>query len=92
MAARDLNGIRAWFTQFGAGARAQRRLAHIERAILELADHPCRHPREDRGRREFTVEEHRVQYRVYRDTGRDETAGDVRVLRIFGPGQHRSHG
>ncbi|MBV8520939.1 MAG: type II toxin-antitoxin system RelE/ParE family toxin [Acetobacteraceae bacterium] len=87
---RDLNSVRAWFTQPGAGPRAQRRLAHIERSILELANHPCRHPREPHGWREFTIEEHRVRYRVSRDTGRDTTAGNVLVLRIFGPGQDRS--
>lgn len=26
---------------------------------------------------------------VQPDTGRDETAGDVQVLRVFGPGQSR---
>jgi hypothetical protein len=30
-----------------------------------------------------------VFYRVGPDTGRDETAGDVRVLRVYGPGQAR---
>ena len=73
--------------QPGAGARAQRRLIHIERAILALADHPCRHPREPHGWREFTVEEHRVRYRASRDTGQDKTAGNVLVLRVFGPGK-----
>jgi hypothetical protein len=32
---------------------------------------------------------YRALYRVSPDTGRDETAGDVRVLRVFGPGQDR---
>jgi plasmid stabilization system protein ParE len=32
---------------------------------------------------------YRALYRVTPDTGRDETAGDVRVLRVFGPGQSR---
>ncbi len=31
----------------------------------------------------------RVLYRVTPDTARDETAGDMRVLRVFGPGQSR---
>jgi len=35
------------------------------------------------------VEEHRVLYSVEPDTGRDATAGDVMVLRVFGPGQDR---
>jgi hypothetical protein len=29
-------------------------------------------------------------YEVGPDTGRDETAGDVRVLRVYGPDQDRS--
>jgi hypothetical protein len=28
-------------------------------------------------------------YQVHPDTGGDETAGDVRVLRVFGAGQSR---
>lgn len=87
-AARDLTGVRAWFSQPGAGATAAGRLQHIARAIEDLAEHPCRHPRE-RDRREFSVERHRVIYRVIPDTGRDATAGDVLVLRVFGAGQSR---
>ena len=30
---------------------------------------------------------YRAMYEVRPDTGRDETAGDVRVLPVFGPGQ-----
>jgi hypothetical protein len=32
---------------------------------------------------------YRVLYEVIPDTDWDETAGDVRVLRVFGPGQSR---
>lgn len=32
---------------------------------------------------------YRVIYRVSADTGRNDTAGDVLVLRIFGPRQDR---
>ena len=32
---------------------------------------------------------YRALYRVIPDTSRDETSGDVRVLRVFGPGQSR---
>lgn len=39
--------------------------------------------------RGFTVEGYRVLYRVNPDTGRDGTAGDVEVHRIFGPEQSR---
>lgn len=32
---------------------------------------------------------YRALYEVIPDTGREETAGDVLVLRVFGPGQDR---
>ena len=31
--------------------------------------------------------EHRIVYRVDPDTGESSTAGDVRILAVFGPGQ-----
>jgi hypothetical protein len=34
---------------------------------------------------------YRALYRVTQDTGRDQTAGDVTVPRVFGPGQSRAH-
>jgi hypothetical protein len=34
---------------------------------------------------------YRALYDVFPDTGRDETAGDVIVLRVYGPGQSRDH-
>jgi hypothetical protein len=47
-----------------------------------MGDHP--------GRREMSCEGHRVVYRVDPDTGSNATAGDVLVLRVFGPGQDRT--
>ena len=91
-AALDLEGIRRWQFQPGSGLAARRRVRRILAAIEGLADHPSRHPRGDHGRREFTVEKHRVVYRVTSDTGRDSSAGDVVVLRVFGPGQDRRRG
>jgi hypothetical protein len=42
------------------------------------------------GTRELPCEGgYRALYEVHPDTGRSETAGDVRVLRVFGPGQLR---
>jgi hypothetical protein len=32
---------------------------------------------------------YRVLYRLDPDTGSNDTAGDIRVLRVFGPGQNR---
>lgn len=80
--------MRRWFTQPGTGATAARRLRRILAAINRLVEHPCRHPREGHNR-EFSIERHRVVYRVIPDTGRNATAGDVLVLRVFGPGQAR---
>ncbi|MGH7041001.1 MAG: hypothetical protein ACREFY_02570 [Acetobacteraceae bacterium] len=45
-----------------------------------------------RGARELPCDGgYRALYDLFPDTGRDETAGDVRVLRVFGPGQARDH-
>jgi hypothetical protein len=42
------------------------------------------------GTRELPCEGgYRALYEVHPDTGRSETTGDVRVLRVFGPGQLR---
>ena len=56
-----------------------------------MIEHPCLFPVADHpGRREMTCERHRVIYRVQPDTGLSATAGDVLVLRVFGPGQSRA--
>lgn len=86
----DLDGIRGWLSQPGSGATAGRRLGTILAAIRRLRRTPCLfafgdHP----GVRELSVAGHRVMYVVEPDTGRSATAGDVLVLRVFGPGQSR---
>jgi plasmid stabilization system protein ParE len=64
----------------------------IRAAIDRLREHPClysvgQYP----GVRELPCDGgYRALYRVHADTGRSETAGDVRVLRVFGPGQSRA--
>jgi plasmid stabilization system protein ParE len=83
----DLEAAFEWLSQPASGLRAQRRIRHIAAAIDGLVEHPCRHSRSRHGRRELTVEGHCVVYRVSPDTGRDATAGDVQILRVFGPGQ-----
>lgn len=87
----DLEAVTRWLTQSGSGARARRRLAAIWTAVERLRENPCRYPAgQHRGVRELPCDGgYRVLYRVHPDTGRDETAGDVRVLRVFGPGQSR---
>lgn len=87
----DLEAITRWLTQPGSGPRAQRRLAAIWAAIERLREYPCRYPvGQHRGVRELPCDGGcRALYRLHPDTGRDETAGDVQVLRVFGPGQSR---
>ena len=90
-AATDIEHIQAWYSQHGAGAVAARRVRAILAAIRRLRSHPCRYPRDERpGARRMVIEGHAVIYEVIPDTGRDATAGDVTVLRVFGPGQDRS--
>ena len=86
----DLGEIRKWQLQAGSGLAARRRVLAILKAIERLRDHPCLYAVGDHpGRREMSCEGHRVIYRVDPDTGHNGTAGDVLVLRVFGPGQTR---
>jgi len=87
----DLDAAKGWLTQPGSGPAARRRLAAIWAAIEGLRDHPCLHPAgQHPGVRELPCAGgYRALYRVIPDTSRSETAGDVRVLRVFGPGQDR---
>jgi len=89
----DLDAVKLWLTQPGSGPRARRRLAAIWSAIEGLREHPCRYPTvQHPGVRELPCDGgYRALYQVHPDTGRDETAGDVRILRVFGPGQSRAH-
>jgi plasmid stabilization system protein ParE len=86
----DLSALRLWYSQPGAGRTAKRRAQAIAAAIRRLRQNPCRYVRgEHPGTRQMVVEGHVVVYVVDPDTGRDKTAGDVLVLRVFGPGQSR---
>jgi plasmid stabilization system protein ParE len=86
----DLKAVRQWQTQPGCGAAALRRLKAIRAAINRLRQTPCLHAvGKQAGTRELACEGHRVIYQVNPDTGRNATAGDVLVLRVFGPGQSR---
>jgi plasmid stabilization system protein ParE len=89
----DLDAVRRWLTQPGAGPAARRRLSAVRADIRRLKQYPCRYPvGQHPGVREMACAGgYRVLYRVAPDTGRDETAGDVLVLRVFGPGQSRDH-
>jgi plasmid stabilization system protein ParE len=87
----DLEEAALWLTQPGSGPKAWRRLAAIRMSIECLSEHPCLLPvGRHEGVRELPCEGgYRVLYEVIPDTGRDETAGDVIVLRLYGPGQDR---
>lgn len=87
----DFDAIRRWQTQPGSGQAAIRRLTAIRTAIRRLRQHPCLYAVGDCPNvRELPCDGgYRVLYRVHPDTGRSETAGDVLVLRVFGPGQSR---
>ena len=77
--------------QPGSGSAARRVLAGIRSDLLHLQENPCRWPvGQHPGTRECPCAGgYRVIYEVIPDTGRDETAGDVRILRVYGPGQDR---
>ena len=87
----DLEEATIWLTQPGSGPRAWRRLAAIRDSIERLSVHPCRWPvGQHAGVRELPCESgYRALYEIVPDTGRDETAGDVIVLRVYGPAQDR---
>ena len=87
----DLGAIRSWLGQLGSGSAARRKLAAIRVSIRELRNHPCLYAfGHHTGVRELPCDGgYRVLYRVHPDTGRNDTAGEVRILRVFGPGQDR---
>jgi plasmid stabilization system protein ParE len=87
----DIEAARHWLMQPGSGPAAWTKLDAVLAAIEDLRDHPCRFPL---GRHPGVPERPgaggwRALYRVRPDTGRDDTAGDVRVLRVYGPAQDR---
>lgn len=91
-AVRDLVAIQHWQMQPGHGPRAIQRLQRIRQAVDRLTAYPSlgtpgAHP----GTRElFVAGGHCVVYRLDPDTNDTLTAGDVLILRIFGPGQSRN--
>jgi plasmid stabilization system protein ParE len=87
-ALQDLANIRDWLRQPGSGRKAKATLNKIAASIDQLKRTPIRwrqgeHP----DTREIFVEGYRIVYDVIPDSGDNATAGNVRVLRVFGPGQ-----
>jgi plasmid stabilization system protein ParE len=87
----DLEAARNWLTQPGSGHAAWAKLDAILIAIEDLRDHPCRWPpgRHPGVRERPCAGGWRALYEGDPDTDCDDTAGDVRVLRIYGPAQDR---
>ena len=89
-AIRVLEAARDWLRQSGAGDAAARRLARIRTALHDLRRYPCKWPAgEHPGVRECPVAGYMMMYEVSPDTGDNRTAGDVVILRVFGPHQRR---
>lgn len=87
----DLRAILHWQTQRGSGLAGIRRVKAIQDAVKRIKQHPCLYPVGDHaGARELPCQGYSVMYELQPDTGRTEDAGDVFVLRVFGPGQDRS--
>jgi plasmid stabilization system protein ParE len=87
-ARRDLEQMRAWLSQPGAGQRAKDRARDIARAVKNLRDTPVGWPRGDMpGTRQCVVKGYTIVYSVHPDTSETRSAGDIYVVRVFGPGQ-----
>jgi hypothetical protein len=84
-AVRDLDAALKWLSldaeRRNAGEKSGPKSTGSPNVLFPFGPHP--------GLREFSCAEYRIVYRLRPDTGLNETAGDVEVLRIFGPGQAR---
>jgi hypothetical protein len=82
--------MRSWMNQSGAGQRAKDRARKTAKAVRELRNESVQWPKgEQPGTRQRVAEEYTIIYSVDPDTNDQVTAGDVYVLRIYGPGQSR---
>lgn len=87
----DLEAIRAYAAAWGNPQAEEKLRARLVAALEDLLDAPCRWPVHDHAQvREKPVGDYRIMYEVVNDTGDNETAGDVEVLRIFHARQDRS--
>ncbi len=84
-----LRQARAWLTQTGSGPNGRARWEALRDSRKRLRTYPyLGAPIEGwPGRYQLVVSEYRIIYRVDPDTGESATAGDIRVLAVFGPGQ-----
>ena len=88
-AALALAAARRWLRQPGSGPVGARRWDALRDARRSLRDYPYlgavsdEHP----GHRQHVVSGYRLIYQVDPDTGDSATAGNVRIVAVFGPGQ-----
>jgi plasmid stabilization system protein ParE len=84
-----LREARLWLTQPGSGLNARKRWADLRDVGRRLRRNAyLGHPvAEFAGHRQLVVSGYRVIYQVLPDTGENATAGDIRIVAIFGPGQ-----
>ncbi len=89
IAAEGLRQARLWLTQPGSGADGRRRWERLRNARRNLRIYPYLGAPNDEqpGYYQLVVSGHRVIYRIDPDTGDSNTAGDIRILIILGPGQ-----
>lgn len=82
-AVRDLEGIRAWLTQPGAGIVAAQELADLLESLRDLPDTAMRFPVDpDRpSHRYLSQHGYWIRFRIGPDL--------IFVSRVFGPGQNR---
>jgi plasmid stabilization system protein ParE len=82
-AVRDLESVREWLTQPGAGIVAATKLADLLESLAELPDTAMRYPIDpDRPSHRYVAQDgYWIRFRIGRDF--------VFVSRVFGPGQNR---
>lgn len=91
-AAEGFRCARNGLTQHGSGPVGHQRWQELKKAKTQIRLAPCRWPisTDLPGKRKFSVEGYQIIYSVEPDTGDNETAGDVNILAVFGPGQEIS--
>jgi plasmid stabilization system protein ParE len=88
-AAKALGEARRWLLQDGSGIAGERRWAALRNARRSLREHPYigRVSYDHPNHRQLIVAGYRLLYRVEPDTGVSATAGDIRIVAVFGPGE-----
>jgi plasmid stabilization system protein ParE len=86
----DLEAISDYAAAWDNPQAEEKLRARLAAALQDLLEAPCRWPVHEHPQvRERPVGEYRIMYEVVNDTGDTETAGDVKVLRVFHGRQDR---